>query len=385
MRTTSAIVVSFVLLATTPRAVSQSANDQRPTFRGGVDVILVDVTVLDKRGRPVAGLAPSDFTARVSKKDRRVVGLDYVTAGSRATDLIGAALGVAPAAGAAEPRWILFAVDTDAIRAGEGRGALATIGQYLDRLGPSDHVGLVSLPTLTPRVDFTLDRAAVRTALGKIAGMASGPNNCWPTLGEAAAYANGDREASAAYRQRVQAFDCRDAARFFQMAVAEYTHRTRRLLEALSSIAVSMETKPGRRIFVLVSEGLFSYSETQSLIDDFAAIAARARLVLYGLHLNVSLMDVSAFGPTAMSRTFDNRYGFNGMAEAAVAAGGSALRAVGVPTDVLARIDAETSGYYLLALERDKDDLDGRALRIEVKVNRRGLDVRVRRSVVPGK
>src|SRR5215208_8235619 len=38
------------------------ASDQIPTFRSGIDVVQMDVSVLDKDHRPVRGLTAADFT-----------------------------------------------------------------------------------------------------------------------------------------------------------------------------------------------------------------------------------------------------------------------------------------------------------------------------------
>jgi hypothetical protein len=53
----SAVISASVLGAQAP--VPQS---QLPTFRTGVDVVELDVTVLDKDRHPVPGLTAADFT-----------------------------------------------------------------------------------------------------------------------------------------------------------------------------------------------------------------------------------------------------------------------------------------------------------------------------------
>ena len=50
----------------------------------------------------------------------------------------------------------------------------------------------------------------------------------------------------------------------------------------------------------------------------------------------------------------------------------------GTPLGALARIDGETSGYYLVSFERDAQDRDGDRQKIDVRVNWPGATVRAR-------
>jgi hypothetical protein len=49
-----------------PNATTQP----QPIFRGGVDLVTLDVTVVDNDGKPVRGLKPSDFVG-VTLEGRR--------------------------------------------------------------------------------------------------------------------------------------------------------------------------------------------------------------------------------------------------------------------------------------------------------------------------
>ena len=60
-------------------------NAQFPTFRAGIDVVLVDARVVDKDGRPVTGLTAEDFEVRVDGARRRIVALEFQSAGPAPT------------------------------------------------------------------------------------------------------------------------------------------------------------------------------------------------------------------------------------------------------------------------------------------------------------
>src|SRR5688572_32062146 len=49
-----------------------TALQSQPTFRSGVELIRIDVSVLDKAGKPVTGLQPEDFVVTIDGAPRRV-------------------------------------------------------------------------------------------------------------------------------------------------------------------------------------------------------------------------------------------------------------------------------------------------------------------------
>jgi len=70
------------LLAASVLVGAATVTTSSQVFRGGVDVITVDVTVLDKDGRPVEELKPGDFTVKIDGQTRRVVSAVLQKAGA---------------------------------------------------------------------------------------------------------------------------------------------------------------------------------------------------------------------------------------------------------------------------------------------------------------
>src|SRR4051812_13934103 len=61
------------LVAPLSLLVAAGVSGFAQTFRGGVDVVQLDVSVLDTSRRPVHGLADRDFTVLIDGQPRRIV------------------------------------------------------------------------------------------------------------------------------------------------------------------------------------------------------------------------------------------------------------------------------------------------------------------------
>ena len=377
---------------------------QTPVFRSGVDLVTVDVVVLDKSGAPVTDLMAADFTVLAAKRPRRILSVEYVRAAEatptpprpegRGVQAVPAPSSNARPAATVMGRTIIFAVDVEEIRAGQGRGVMKDIAAYAERLGPGDRIGIVSLPGGTPRLDPTTDRAVFRKVTEAVVGASrryEWPEKCGMTPGEALAIVNNDDEGVKAYAERVPPGERQRCPPQFgggsglqtqaQHALNRYQQHTRAVLDALGAMANAMAPLPGLKSLVLVSEGILNNVDVTADLQDFARITERTRVSLYALHLDVPLAAAADGGGNPIrSRTFDDHLGMDGMAEVSHVARGTALRVVGDAAKALAQIDRELSGYYLLSFEREPTDKDGARVGIEVKVNRPGLDIRARRE-----
>ncbi len=151
-----------------------AAQGQPPRFRSGVQVTLLDMTVLDGNGQPVTGLRPTDFTMSVDGADRRVVSAEWIPlAAARPparTRPAGASRRVR-----LERRRARRPVDRDLHRGREyavraGRLPAPHRGGLHRRLEPSDRVALTHTCPGAKLVPFTTDRAAIKNGLMSMVG-----------------------------------------------------------------------------------------------------------------------------------------------------------------------------------------------------------------------
>lgn len=219
----SALVAAVVL--TMFGAVNTPA--QQPAFRSGVSLVTIDVTVLDKDGKPVPGLSSDDFEVKLGGKVQPVRAIAFVQASNGAapapaepkpSDKPAATTELAPRAAAAivakevevrrtidnqdnvetppvvaapapvaaagapvptaapgtrahqsEPRTFVLLIDDLSFPAQNGRGLFASASRFVSTVPATDPLGLATTSG-SPVVNPTLDRTALLAALKKVAG-----------------------------------------------------------------------------------------------------------------------------------------------------------------------------------------------------------------------
>src|SRR5689334_2786643 len=163
-----------VVAALVSGAISLAAQAQRPTFKAGVDLVPVDVSVVDKDGRPVPDLTADDFVLSVDGRPRKVASAQFFSVPPATSD----APSTPPAyystnAGVAGGRLIVMVVDAGNISTARSKTALDAASRFVSHLSKADRIALVTLPSGGAQIDFTSNHALIQAAHPKIVGQSS--------------------------------------------------------------------------------------------------------------------------------------------------------------------------------------------------------------------
>jgi len=393
------LVTALALVAAQepPSPQSSQAREpiQGPTFRTGVDLVAVDVSVVDKNGRPVDDLLPPDFAVKIDGTTRRVVSADLVKVDveygrkPRVDKTESPSLytsNLTPPTG----RRIVIAIDQVRIGPGSLRPVLDAASSFLDRLTPLDQVGLVAFPDPGVRVDFTNDKVRLRRALQRLVGHAprSSMRRHAISVSEAIAIQErGDartftdvvaRECQASRDERENDRCSREIdleSMEVLQAAQDDSEMSRRGLERLLQQLAKVE---GPKLMILLSEGFLADElEQQSLVT----LAGEART-----SINVMLVDLRQADVTSNTRrpneAQDRRLNVQSLEGIAAMSRGSLFRIAGSGEPTFDRLASEISAYYILGVEQQPSDSAGTRHRIDVEVRRKDVTIRSRQAFV---
>ena len=333
--------------------------------------VVIDVSVVDKNGRPVAGLTAADFVVVEDEKPVRVVRVDHVGGpGDRA---------------AADGRIaVLFLDDATPSATGEEKQAKEIANHFVDALGPMDVAGVIFAANASGLQSLTTDRATLKAAIAR-------------------------------YRQRVGQWSMADTDARGRLARGGYdrfdagaTALYRTTLQTLTRLVGRLAAIEDRRkAVVMISAGVpfvppdprkiatdDPTGTADAVIEDMRALirtAQRAKVTIYtvdpgGLRLTPQPLDeVTSLTAEAPAP----RVGAEGQPNQAF------LRSLSLNTGGFATLNTndtkaparnilgDLSGYYLVAFESAQQADRFRSL--TVRVNRPGVTVRVRPGYWPSR
>jgi VWFA-related protein len=401
-----AFSASIVVVAQTPQTAPPAQTQpppqtQKPVFRTGVDVLSVDATVVDREGRQVTDLTPAEFVVEVDGDVRPVVTAEYVKQVDDTPVPVGTRRAAAPvtrpdetffstnARTVAPGRLILLLVDEGNIRTGQGRDAMRSATKFVDALSPNDRVAFVAIPR-GQLVDFTTEHERIREALIATVGRATPyKGRFFMSLSEAfATYEHSDallrsqviaRECAAVLSNPVELTRCeieveQDAGQY----VSHERQQTQASLIGMREVLRSLGALEGPKSVILISEGLV----LEGLGGDLDSIAAQAADVRASL--DVMLLDVPSVDVTVSQRPTtpreDRERQVTGLEMLAGLSRGALHRVITSSENAFGRILRSIGGHYLIGVESQPADRDGRRHRISVRTTRRGVTVYSRRG-----
>ena len=382
----SAVAVGFVAVG--------AAQDQKPTFKSGVELVIVDTQVVDKKkGDPIPGLTADKFEVTIDGKKRKVVTAQFIDSNTGE-----------PKASGEKGFWpsrmrpgnvYIIAVDQGSFRPVNAPSVVYAAREFLKRVNANDYVGMFSFPSPGVRIDPTRDRKVLEEAIPRLVGFSQVKQmrQYRYSLADAIDISAKDKDVFA----RVAQENCRgdigcnsgleneimETISILELQAARSMHGMREVVSAAKGI-------DGRKTLVVLSAGiptgdraggrLYMRNDAMQLGKD----AQMSGVLLYTLHLNTSFLD--QFSPDAPSA------GQTAMREANVYArgldvmngygGGTFLEVNTSANFAIDRLVREMSSHYLLGVEVEDVDRDGKPHLITVKTNAKDSYVRNRASVV---
>ncbi|MFO7691578.1 MAG: VWA domain-containing protein [Vicinamibacterales bacterium] len=395
-----ALAAALVVAAAAASGGQAPPTDQR-RFQSGIDIVLVDVTVIDRGGAPVTTLEPGDFTLTVDGQPRRVHSVRLVSAGEAAPPPDATSEGAAPAAPAVEPRRFVLVIDREHVPAGEGQQVLAAAARFVDGLPPGDGVALMTSAVNASSFNFAETRDGIRDRIRRSVGTYRPPFGPWNVGRDEAIRTETDRTSgvftvvnslgmSSTFPLSLKPIIERECHQQpdhcpgqVQAQVQEIARDARERADAalanLGTLIDALADVDGPKHVVLVTGGPVLTPDNLTTLASLGARAARARVTVHALQVRdpgyQARTDQMRAAPEEIDQAQSAAYAL------AATTGGLALTPVSGEIG-FSRLRRELSAGYVLAFEIEAADRDGKAHGIDVKVRDRGwgTSVRARRT-----
>lgn len=381
-------VAAAVALPVAPRA---KQAPPRAVFRGGTELVLVNVVVRDKSGAVVRGLTQNDFTVTEDDKPQTITSFDFeeldrggssVAEPERQTILqrppgAPASTPAVPSARQADMhgrRLIVLFFDLSSMQPEEVQRAVAAAHDYVDhKLSPADLIAVASFSaSLKVDQDFTADRETLGAAIDSFGGTSGQGFEAGSTPDDDVA------ENGAAFTADDTEFNI---------------FNTDRRLDALQTLADDLAGIQQKKSVVYFSSGMSQQGQDNQVeLRRTVDRANRANVSIYaadmrGLVANVpggdattaSVRGTSAFSGASTRNQVDRLAGSQDtLTTMAEDTGGRAFFDSNRFDSVFDRVVADTSAYYVLGYSSTNPARDGRFRRIKVRLKRTDVKLEYR-------
>jgi VWFA-related protein len=404
---------------------------QQPIFRSKVDLVAVDTQVIDRDGTPIGNLAAKNFEVWINGQVRKVVSADLIQYPLLVPRSIVPSIFEQPDLVRSDVpevrgRIIVLVVDELSFSTQSLPTVIQTAKKFLSTLPPDDVIGLYAYPFGPARLDLTHYHNTVSLSLNKLQGLRQGfggefvmsPSEAIDMAADDTFTFNsvverecmvprkpGDTQTPNAQGCVIADLNCVHRLRaeanayvgWIESQSAESFGGLRDLLHQLASIS-------GPKTVMLLSAGLMTADrvgarpDVQSMMSVAGKYAAAANAVVYALHVDGSYSETYSAAnavnthntqcqsrPSDMytSQARDGKLNAFGLERVAAEAGGEYFRiSAGTGELFFNRVLKETSAYYLLGVQPESIDRDGRVHFIRVKaVDVKGATVRARKQV----
>jgi VWFA-related protein len=393
----------------------QSAAPQppQPIFRGGLNLVLVDVVVRDKSGAVVRGLTADDFELLEDGARQKIVTLAYeeIKPGAAPIENASVLAAASPdnrpavAVGGSSPnktdpsrsdqpthpltsdetaghRLVTLVFDTSSMEPDNVQKAVDAAADWVDnRMTSADLVAVATIGSgLQILSDFTSNAEEVHAALS--------------TLSAAHGTAFEAVDASTAATDDALQSATDDSASVDQSAQELDTFNNDVRLRALKTLAEALQPIQQKKAMIYFSSGM-ERSGTDNQVELRAAVnaAVRANVSIYpvdarGLQAVVpggsarqgSRGGLAAFSGSAVSRQFSQLAAQQEtLTSLASDTGGTAFVDSNDFGEAFSRVERDISSYYLLGFSSSNTNRDGRYRRITVRVrNRSALKIQAK-------
>jgi VWFA-related protein len=397
MRIRSAAVVFGLITAL--GTVLHAQDAQPPAFRAGVEALPIDVVVVDDRGQPIRDLIAADFTIRIDGRQRRIISTQWVSAA-----VVGKTTSAAPSVpegfvsneSSTGGRLMALVIDQPNIPFGDIRPLRDAMNAFVDRLSLSDRLAVIGLGQPSVTTPFLADKAQLKDAIAKIPGQKLSPGTSQHDISVTTAFAIADGDENQidvlagrdcpGPRQAKPYLICREEIRGDAISLADQTRQTGMMtLTNLRELLTSLKAIDGPKTVIYVSQGFFldrARGDEIGRVNELANMAAASRTTIYSLRMEDSIdLTRSKMQATTADDMMVQRYGLETLT---LGAGGTLLNLAGTGAAAFDRLSSELSGYYLIGVEADARDRDGKPHPVKVDIGRQNVTVRVRRTMMAG-